>query len=91
MNECTGREKGRLWPRLVQKVGEGKSSCELRWKVKAMNVYLTIYKGSAWVHKDSAWVPAPMLGVGQGSPLTSLIQYSLNSKTRYYMHARMNI
>ena len=31
----TGGEKGRhLWPLLVQKVAEGKTSCELSWKVK---------------------------------------------------------
>ena len=31
----TGGEKGRhLWPRLVQKIAEGKTSYELSWKVK---------------------------------------------------------
>ena len=37
MKARTGGEKGRhLWPRLVQKVAEGKTSYELSWKVKLM-------------------------------------------------------
>ena len=33
----TGGEKGRhLWPRLVQKIAEGKTSYELSWKAKVM-------------------------------------------------------
>ena len=33
----TGGEKGRhLWPRLVQKIAEGKTSYELSWKVEVM-------------------------------------------------------
>ena len=35
MKERTGGEKGRhLWPRLVEKIAEGKTSYELSWKVK---------------------------------------------------------
>ena len=38
MKARTGGEKGRhLWPRFAQKkLGEGKTFCELGWKVKVM-------------------------------------------------------
>ena len=47
MKALTGGEKGRhLWPRLVQKIAEGKAPNELSWKVKVMikkNMYHGIY------------------------------------------------
>ena len=36
--EGTGGGKGRhLWPRIVQKIAEGKTSYELSWKVKVID------------------------------------------------------
>ena len=52
MRARNGGKKGRhLWPRLVQKIAEGKTSQELSWKLKVMAKYIYIRYFSSWISR----------------------------------------